>query len=98
MVGALSTAVDDVFHKKVCLTYSSSSENTKPEFDEKIKRFITVYSRDKLFDFVKNRRHPSFPTFKHKHGIPRPAKLKAKLKKHLQTMDDDFYTQEVHGV
>ena len=98
MVGALSTAVEEVFHKKVCLTHLHHSKSTKPVMVEQVKRFISIYKRDRLFDFVKNRKHESFGNFKHDHGMPRPAKLKARLRKHLKNMENDYYTQEVHGV
>jgi hypothetical protein len=98
LVGNVSRTIQHAFHTKVADTYVPTSHRNSVKYQEKMVKFVNVYKRDKLFDHIPGREHSSFTEFRHNTGISRPAKLKARLNKHLLQMEKDHMAQDVHGI
>ena len=87
-----------MYQTNISHLYSVKSNVTEADDTKNIVKFVNVYKRDRLFDFIPNREHGAFPKFRHQHGIPRPGQLKSRLKNHLRVLDEEYYGLEIHGL
>ena len=98
IVGQISGKVNEIMHVDITGIYEKGSKRTEMHFSQEVKKFVTTYKRDKLWDVIPGRQHSSFPQFVAPTSIARPAHLKARVRKHSRTMDIDYRTQEVLGL
>lgn len=98
VVGNITKEVSKIVHVDVGGLHEVSSSNTEISYQEEIGTFVKIYKRDKLWDFKAGRQHKSFAGFRHANAIKRPAHLKGRIQSHLRVLDEDYYSQEIHGL
>ena len=87
MVGAVGKALDAAFHNNVCETDVNDSYGKRYDYSADVATFCVEYKEEKLFHKVPARAHSAFKSFERDIGIPQPHKLKERLLKCSERLD-----------
>ncbi len=90
MVGHLGRSLEKMFLIANGSKDSDTGYHKRVSYESSIRKFLTVYDEDKLFDYIPGRQHESFPDFNCSliNKIQRPEAFKARLLKYTDKLQE----------
>ena len=86
LVGSLSRTIDKIYCTNICKNFEGSKKSGQKSFHEDVKHFIRNFAKYKLFHYVPNRHHPSFPKFEYDIKFSDTGRFKGKMRRYSKKL------------